>query len=66
MYLRGNAIGDQGATGLAEALGLNSTLERLGVRYNNVGEMVLNKLRRLEHGDRSIWLIPQNSDALTL
>jgi len=54
--LRGNGIGDQGATGLAEAIKVNSTLKVLNLADNDIGEMVLSELLGLDYDHRVIFL----------
>ena len=52
----------KGATGLVEALKVNSTLGLLALRSNIVGKMVVSELRRLEHDGRIINLDSQWSE----
>ena len=50
----------KGATGLVEALKVNSTLGWLDLTFNNVGKMVVSELRRLGHDGRIFRLFCQS------
>jgi Ran GTPase-activating protein (RanGAP) involved in mRNA processing and transport len=64
LQIKGNAIGDDGASALADALGDNTSMRVLEVQSNMVGPVGCTALCKALHGNTFIYAINLNGNAI--